>query len=226
MLSTKSLASSPNHHHPQSDLFSGSIDFSRQAGFRKVAKHQVIYAVGEFASSIYYLKEGRVKISQLSEDGKEIILDILQAGEIFGEMAATGEQTRDHIAEATEDAVIGSLSVAEFTELMRKDPAINMQLAKLIGVRMLRTQERLQSLVFMTAAERVCQFIKDMIDRYGRKVGHEQEVKLRLTHQDIANFTATTRQTVTLVLRQLEKKNIILYDRTRILVRDYEALAA
>ena len=65
---------------------------------------------------------------------------------------------------------------------------------------------------------------KELVDEKGRDIGHEKEVKISLTHQDIANLTATTRQTVTLVMRDLEKENIILYDRKRILVRDYSKL--
>ena len=201
------------------------MEMAERAGMRKALKNQVIYFPEDPSNAIYFLKEGRVKISNMSDEGKEVILAILGPGEVFGEMAVTGEGPRNHIAEATEDTVICNISIEELAEMMAKNPSINMQLTKLIGVRFKKIQSRLQNLVFKSAPDRIRAFIKEMVEDYGRQVGHEREVKLKLTHQDIANLTATTRQTVTLVMRELAEQNIILYDRKRILVRDIDKLS-
>lgn len=201
------------------------MELAEKAGMRKAPKNQVIYFPEDPSNSIYFLKEGRVKISNMSEEGKEVILAILGPGEVFGEMAVTGEGPRNHIAEATEDTIICNISTEELGEMMALNPKINMQLTKLIGLRFRKIQSRLQNLVFKSAPDRIRAFIKEMVEDHGRKVGHEREVKLSLTHQDIANLTATTRQTVTLVMRELAEKNVILYDRKRILVRDLDALS-
>lgn len=200
------------------------MELAEKSGMRKAPKNQVIYFPEDASDSIFFLKDGRVKVSNMSEDGKEMTLAILGPGEVFGEMALTGVGTRNHIAEATEDTIICNISLDEMAEMMERNPKINWQLTKLIGLRFKKIQNRLQNLVFKSAPDRIRAFIKELAEDHGRKVGHEVEVKLNLTHQDIANLTATTRQTVTLVMRDLASQNLILYDRKRILVRDLEAL--
>jgi CRP/FNR family cyclic AMP-dependent transcriptional regulator len=200
------------------------MTLSKKAAMRKASKSEVIYFPEDDSKSIYFLKQGKVKISNMSDDGKEMIIAILGQGEIFGEMALTGEEKRDHIAEATEDAIICILSISDLEELLESNPKFNMQITKLIGLRLKRIQSRLTSLCFKNAPDRIKAFIKDMADDHGRKIVDEVEIKLSLTHKDIANLTATSRQTVTTVLNELERDNVILYDRKRLLVKNYEAL--
>ncbi len=197
---------------------------SDRAAMRNANKHEVIYFAEDPSSNIYFLKQGKVKVSTFSEEGKEMILSILGPGEVFGELALAGQTKRDHTAMATEDAIICSISIEELAEMLQKNSAFNLRVIKLIGIRLKKIETRLESMVFKTAPDRIKAFIRDLVDEYGREVGHEKEVKLNLTHQDIANLTATSRQTVTTVLNDLEKDNIILYDRKRILIRDYQAL--
>ena len=85
---------------------------------------------------------------------------------------------------------------------------------------------RLESIYFNNTEERIRGFIKDLAKEQGRKLitGDEIEVKLNLKHEDIAKLTATTRQSVTTILSQLEKDGVILYDRHRILVKKLKQL--
>lgn len=183
-------------------------------------KGQTVFFPGDPARNIYFLKKGKVKISSTSETGKEMIVSVLGQGEIFGELAVTGLLERDQTAIATEHAIICSMAISDFEKMIESNPKLGLHITKLIGLRLKKIQNRLESLCFKSAPERVRQFIKTLVKEHGRKIGDEYEVKLKLTHQDIANLTATTRQTVTLVLRDLEKKDVILYDRSRILLRN------
>ena len=76
------------------------------AAMRNASKNQIIYFPEDTSNTIYMLKEGKVKISKQSPDGKEIIMAFLHPGEVFGELSITGQEKREEIAEATEDAVI------------------------------------------------------------------------------------------------------------------------
>jgi len=95
---------------------------------------------------------------------------------------------------------------------------------RIIGSRLLKMEKRLESLVFKDSRTRVIDFLKEMAIEKGRKVGFETEVRGFLTHQEIANLTATSRQTVTTVLNELKRSNIISFNRRRLLVRNMEAL--
>jgi CRP/FNR family cyclic AMP-dependent transcriptional regulator len=79
-------------------------------------------------------------------------------------------------------------------------------------------------LIFKDARSRIVSFLHEVVAERGRRVGYEMLLKHSLTHQDIANITCTSRQTVTLVLNELRKENLIYFNRGRILVRDMETL--
>ena len=200
------------------------MKLNERTKMRNCHKNEVIYLPYEKSNTIYFLKEGKVKISSVSEDGREMIHAILGQGEIFGELAITDQSERKQIAEATEDALVCSIDVNEFSEFMRSNSRLNLSITKAIGFRLRKIQARLESLWFKSAPERIRSFIKDLADEHGRDVGDEKSVNLNLTHQEIASLTATTRQTVTSTLNDLEKKGIIIYDRKRILIKKYNEL--
>ena len=87
-------------------------------------------------------------------------------------------------------------------------------------------EKRLESLVFKDSRTRIIEFLKGLADKKGQRVGYEMLVRKFLTHQEIANLTATSRQTVTTVLNELRNRKIITFNRRRLLIRDMEQLAA
>jgi CRP-like cAMP-binding protein len=197
------------------------------AAMRDVPKNQILYFSEDSANSVYLLKKGKVKVSILSPDGREVILAFLGPGEVFGELSLTGQEKREEIAEVTEDAVICRIEIHDFESMMEKNPKFNLQVTKLIGFRLKKIQNRLENLIFKTAEQRVKSFIRETVLEFGREIAGDQNqrvVELKLTQEDIAKLTATSRQTVTTVFSDLEKKGIIKYDRKRIFVKDMKAL--
>lgn len=192
----------------------------------KAPKKQIIYFPEESSNSVYLIKNGKVKISRLSEDGREIIIAILGPSEIFGESAITDKGSkREEFAEATEDTILCNMFSEVIHELMENDAAFGFRITKIIGFRLKRIQSRFESLIFKPSDERVKSFIKDLVKDEGQKnsIG-EIELKLNLTHEDIGKLTATSRQTVTTVLNNLERLNLITYDRSKIVVKDLNKL--
>ena len=86
-------------------------------------------------------------------------------------------------------------------------------------------ERRIESLVFKDARTRIVEFLREMAEEKGQKVGFEMMIKNHLTHKDIASLTGTSRQTVTTVMNELRDENIINFDRRRILIRDMAKLA-
>ncbi|MEQ8530984.1 MAG: Crp/Fnr family transcriptional regulator, partial [Imperialibacter sp.] len=93
-----------------------------------------------------------------------------------------------------------------------------------MGLRLKRVERKLESLVFKDARSRVIDFIREMAEERGQKVGYEMLIKTKFTHKDIASLTGTSRQTVTTILNELKSQNVINFDRRRILVRDMDKL--
>jgi len=194
--------------------------------FHQFKKDQFIYFENESSEYIYMIAEGRVKIGSYSNDGKEVLKAILGKGEIFGELALTGEEKRRDFAQAMdENTTICQMTIQDMQEMMADNKSLNFKIFKLIGLRIKKLERRVESLVFKDARTRIVEFLKDMAEEKGQKVGFEMMIKNHLTHKDIANLTGTSRQTVTTVMNELKEKNLINFDRRRILIRDMEKLS-
>ncbi len=187
-------------------------------------KDQYIYFPSEQATHIYMIVNGRVKIGHYQETGTEVITSILTTGEIFGELALAGEDVRKDFAQAMESTTICPLSLEELKALMKDNKELSFKLLKLIGLRLMKLERKLELLVFKDARTRVVEFLKDTAAWKGKKVGYETMIPTRLTHKDIAALTGTSRQTVTTILNELKEKNLINFDRKKILIRDLENL--
>lgn len=187
-------------------------------------KGEYLYLQEDFSDRIFFLTEGRVKIGNYSESGKEITKAILTTGEVFGELALIGEEKRRDFAVAMEDATVCIVSNEEMKSLMRDHNGLSLFMMKIMGSRALEMEQRLESLVFKDSRTRIIEFLENLADKKGQRVGYEMLVRKFLTHQEIANLTATSRQTVTTVLNQLRNKNIITFNRQRLLIRDMDLL--
>lgn len=188
-------------------------------------KGEYVYLPNEHADKIYFLTNGKIKIGTYSDDGKEITKAILGPGEVFGELSIVGEDKRRDFAIAMENTETCLVTTEEMTELMREHSGLELFMMKIISSRLLKMEKRLESLVFKDSRTRVVEFLKELATNKGRKIGlYEVEVRGFLTHQEIANLTATSRQTVTTVLNELKKKNIITFNRRRLLVRSMDNL--
>jgi CRP/FNR family transcriptional regulator, cyclic AMP receptor protein len=199
-------------------------EMSRMTAMRSCQKNQVIFFEDDPSDKIYFLKEGKVKLSRFAEDGREIIVAILGPGELFGELAISGQEKRVETAAAIEPSVVCILNAREMEMMMEKNPRFNLRITKLIGLKLQKIENRLAALVFKTSEQRIGSFIYDSAMEYGKETPEGIELVLRLTHDDIAKLTATARPTVSTFFNELEKGDIIQYNRKRILIRDLQRL--
>ena len=196
------------------------------AEYKVKPKFSYLYLPDEPSDHIYFLAKGMIKIATHSDDGKEVIKSITQPLAMFGELGIIGESRRQDLAQALREEVhVYQLRVADLKKLMRLNFQLCDRIMGLFGSRLLRAENKLESLIFKDARTRIIEFIKDSIKRSGRRIGFEMLLKHSLTHQDIANITCTSRQTVTLVLNELRKSDLIYFNRGKILVRDMARLA-
>lgn len=187
-------------------------------------KGSYIYLPDEYADRMFFITEGRVKIGTYSDQGKEVTKAIIGPGEVFGELSMIGEDKRHDFAYAMEQTHTCVMTVDDLQGMMREHGALSLFLMRTMGSRMLEMENRLQSLVFKDSRTRIIDYLVGLVHKKGQRVGYEMLVRKFLTHQEIANLTATSRQTVTTVLNELRNKDILTFDRKRLLVRDMEAL--
>jgi CRP-like cAMP-binding protein len=191
-----------------------------------VPKYSFIYFPEEASKHIFFLSKGSIKIGTHSPDGKEVIKAVLHPLAMFGELAVIGEKYRQDFAQAMNNEVhYLSLRVEDFKKLMQTNFELCSKVLAMMGNRLIKAENRLEGLIFKDARTRIVDFIKEYAETRGRQVGYERLFKHSLTQQDIANLTGTSRQTVTSVLNELRKSNLIYFNRNSILIRDMAKLA-
>ena len=184
-----------------------------------------IYFPNQKSTTIYLIANGRVKMGSYTDDGNESVKSILGAGDIFGELALAGEEKRPDFAQSLDDnTAVCQMDIEHMQTLMLNNKPLNLKIYKLIGLRLKKLERRIESMVFKDARTRIVEFLKELAEEKGTKVGFETMIRNHYTHKDIASLTATSRQTVTTTLNELKDKNLIDFNRRQILIRDIDQL--
>lgn len=191
---------------------------------KKFKKGEYIFLPEEDADKIYFLTSGSVKIGSYGDSGREITKAILGPGEVFGELSIISSDKRRDFAYVMEDSTACEITRHEMTGLMREHNGLELFMLNVFGSRRLQMERRLESLVFRDSRSRIIDFLIELVAKKGQRVGYEHVVRKFITHQEIANLTATSRQTVTTVLNELRNKELLTFNRRRLLIRDLEKL--
>lgn len=198
---------------------------TRQATLVHKPRHHYIYVPGEPSDEVYFLIEGGVKTGVFGHDQKDIIRNILHPLAYFGELSLTGEEKREDFAITLSDPVkLLVISAGEILKAMESSYPLNLMIMQSFGQRLRQAEHRVESLMLQDARTRVVEFLKATIRERGRRIGYEFLLRHSLTQQDIASITGTSRQTVTQVLNDLKRSNLIFFTRRSILVRDLAKL--
>ncbi len=186
---------------------------------------QQIFFHGGPGGYVYCLKSGRVKISRLSQEGKELILDIVMPGEIFGEILVGGEAAEDTMAEAMEDTQICLIPRNRFEQLLRVHPNLSFHLIKLIGLRLRRIESRIEDLVFKDVQGRLATILLQLARDHGIRDSRGILLRPRLTQQQLASLIGASREVVNQTLAEFKRQGLIAIEGRRIIISDQEALA-
>lgn len=206
-------------------LNKASMDkLNRITAMNEIQKSLPIYFANEPSTSIYFLKRGRVKLTRISPDGKEMILALVNPGEIFGELSILDKNERTDFAITIDNCLICAVNLDDFHNFIDENPELNLKVTKHIGLKLLKFSERIESLIFKNATQRVVSFILNQSIEYGKRIGNELFLKPFLTHQDIAELTACSRQTVTSILTDLREKEFIDFDRKKLIIHNEDEL--
>jgi CRP-like cAMP-binding protein len=191
-----------------------------------IGSNQYVYLPKEPARGVYLINKGRVKIGTYDAYGKEVTKAILSPGEVFGELALISDGSRRDFAYSLEESELFVLDKEDLGKMLREKSEVQQFFMQLIGNRTLKLEKRLENLMFKTSRCRITEFLHQLAESRGRTVGYEREVRDMLTHKEIADLTGTSRQTVNAVLNDLRRRNILTFNRKRMLVRDMGLLAS
>jgi CRP-like cAMP-binding protein len=160
-----------------------------------------------------------VQVSKLSDDGREKILEFLDAGDFFGEMSLLDDAPRSASVRALSDARILALSRADFLNVMRRNADVAMAVVQELARRLRDTDEQASSLSF----QRVKQRTQGLLQRLAKDdAGGGRRITPVLTHQQIADMIGTSRETVTRALKGLKQQGWLEQEGKRYRVPDAE----
>jgi CRP/FNR family cyclic AMP-dependent transcriptional regulator len=210
-------------------IFSGlsAEEVSRIAAYARSlrkARGEFIYMPGDRADLVYIMKQGRVKLSVLSESGKEIAIDIIQPGEIFGEFALVDESPRSNMAQALDDTLMWVFPKRDFTHLLAAQPRLALSYIRLVGDRRRRMEKKLSDITSKAVSARVCELLHELSTAAPEVEAAASDYLVPLTHHDVASLIGAARQTTTTVLNDLERRSIIELGRGWIRVKHLKDL--
>lgn len=197
------------------------------SSFKKGKKAEIIYFSDQQIDRLYILKQGRIKIAYYDEKQEEIVSEILKEGDIFGELTLKQSDNKNQeFAQVISDEVsICSFTLDNFLNVLRKKPDLAIAYTQMVGDKLKTMGAKYSDLIFKDVKTRVVNFFKLNAKNEGKWEGGKVELNMYLTHQDIANFTAASRQTVSTIISELIKDGRIIYDgRKKVVIPDITKL--
>ena len=185
----------------------------------------LLYLPTDRSDSVLLLVSGRIKIYHITGDGKEALLAIVEPGEIFGELAILEAGHREEFAEAMEKTVVVMIPGSEIQLLMEEHTHVSVGVTRLMGFRRQKMERRLKSLLFRSNRERLIYLLLELVEKYGRPTAEGVQIGIKLSHQDLASIIGSTRETVTVLLGELQKEGNLMIKRRQIILKRIEHLA-
>ena len=196
-----------------------------RALLRTFPRKSLVYMPSDRSDGVLLLTAGRVRIGTVTGEGKQAILAFVEPGELFGELAVFDEGNREDYAEATENSTVLFLPAEEIRRLAEEHNAVSFGITKLIGLRRRRIERRLKNLLFRSNRERLVHLLLELAEQYGQPTNGEIDLRIKLSHQDLAAVIGSTRETVTIVLGELQAEGALRVGRRKIVLTDAERLA-
>lgn len=180
---------------------------------QEVKRGQRIYQPGDRSEHMFLVKAGVIKVAAVGPCGREVLLAFRHPGDVFGELALLDDSPRDHLAKAHEDSLICALSRDTILRVARESPDVAFRVLTMLGRRIRQFQSRIEQLSYKSAAARVARALVDLGEEHGVQDSRGTVIAFKLSQLDLANLVGLTRETVNVVLHQLQHKGMIEADR-------------
>jgi len=188
---------------------------------RLVPKGSIVFYEDDPGTSCYIILDGKVKIVVNSpHDGREHILGILKRGDLFGEMSLIDGLARSATAIAVEETQVLTIQRDEFIHLVDLQPGISFKLLAVLSRRLRATDRHVESLAFLSAPGRVARLLLEMGAETGQTTAHGVAFETKMTRQEMANLTGTSRETFTRVLMEYQDRGLVEIDRNQFVLKN------
>lgn len=190
-----------------------------------VKKGTILFNEGDPLERLYFIKEGFVKLYRLSNEGRETTIYLYGPGSVLGVRALTSEdESAKHYAEALTDLEVASITRKEYFEILSENPEYLVDLLHIFISRLNYTEKKLEGFIITDTTARLAYFLSDCVQRFCKGRLPPIEIPLPLTHQRLAEFIGSLRETVSLSVAKLEKEGVLKIDRGKVTILDLKKL--
>lgn len=179
----------------------------------------------EGTQAVHFLIQGRARVCYLTREGKQPILYFVNSDELVGEQSILTGSVGEEYVETIEPTSVASIPTRDLRQLMLNEPVFATGISELISRRRSKVERRIKHLLFLSNRERLTHLLLDLAEQYGQGSTDRLDLQVKLSHQDLANFIGSTRETVTVVLGKMQLDGLLNVRRRRIMLLDTETLA-
>ena len=225
MLTTAAVSSQQDIEHLQRvGVFQGIapdnlVRIAQVARRRRIPAETFLFHQGDPAEVIYVPVQGRLKLTQITPEGHEVILRYVGVGEMTGATALFGDTAYPASAETVEEAIVLGWDNETMIQLIGQYPRLGLNILHLLSVRLQELQDRLREMSTERVERRIARALLRLVSQLGRKVETGVLIDLPLSRQDLANMTGTTLYTVSRILSRWEEEGIIEAGREKVLIK-------
>ena len=176
---------------------------------RRLGAKDLIFAPGDPDGQLYFLLEGTVRLYKIYGGHKEATVALLKDRGVFGELGLDGGSRQSAFAEAHTGVRVAVVRKSVLVETIKRDPTFAMKLFSSFSERLKQSDEAIESLLSREVSARLVTLLLNLGDRLGETTGSGTVLKVRLTHQDLANMIVSTREAVSKVMSELQREGLI-----------------
>jgi CRP-like cAMP-binding protein len=193
---------------------------------RRLAAKDMIFAPGDPDDQVYFLLEGTVRLYKIYGEYKEATVALLREGDVFGELSLEETSRQNAFAEAITPARVAVVRKSVLNEVTKRSPEFALKLFSSFSERLRQSDETIESLLDREVSARLATLLSHLGDRFGEPYDSGTVLKVRLTHQDLANMIASTREAVSKEMSEFQRAGLIETRNHRIVVnRQLEKLS-
>lgn len=191
---------------------------------RTYRKGRIIFVEGEPGEAVFFLKEGRVKISKQAEDGREQILHFIHPGEVFAEVVLFDGGPYPATAEAVEDSKIGLVRNTDMERITVENSGIALGMLKIMSRRLRVAQKQINELALMDTSRRMASTLLFLAHEQGIPCDGGLAIDMALTNQELASMIGTSRETANRILSDMRRQKAVRVDKKQIVITDMKRL--
>jgi CRP/FNR family cyclic AMP-dependent transcriptional regulator len=195
-------------HQPRPERFRGKVGKGRTIS--AFSENDVVFTQGDVADALFNVRKGKVKVTVVSNAGKEAVITLLAEGDFFGEGCLAGQSVRMSTATAITECSIMRLEKGTVLEMVQTDPAFAELLLSYMLTRAIRTEENLIDQLFNSSEKRLARALL-LLANFGKE-GKPETVIPKITQEVLAGMIGTTRSRVSFFMTRFRRLGFIKYD--------------